>query len=357
MGKALNRIASNNGFRIGKRDVGDGLPVFVVVDVAQAHDGSLGTAHAFIDVAASTRADAIKFQTHIAAAESTAYEPFRVEFSRQDKTRFDYWKRMEFTPVQWRDLYQHAHEKGLEFLSTPFSVEAADMLEKIGVSAWKVGSGEMTNAVLLKRLLKSGKPMLLSTGMSSWAELDTVVDMTKQANVPCMIYQCTTQYPCPPENVGLGLIPGMRERYDLPVGLSDHSGMPYFGIAAASLGAASVEVHIAMHRCSFGPDVPASLVPEDLSMMIEGIRAVEASLNHTPDKDAFAESALDLRKTFGRGIVNRVPLKKGEVITAELLTVKKPARGLPPSQMDKLVGRRVIRDLPADHFITENDLE
>ena len=356
MGGTLNKLSSEIGFNIGTRKVGAGQPVFVVVDVAQAHDGSLGTAHAFIDAVANARADAVKFQTHIAAAESTLDEPFRVKFSRQDKNRYDYWKRMEFTAGQWRGLADHAREKGLEFLSTPFSIEAADLLEEIGMPAWKVGSGEVANPVLLERLLASGKPMLLSSGMSSWIELDAAVETIKKANVPCMVYQCTTQYPCAPENVGLGLIPLMEERYATPVGLSDHSGNPVFGIAAAALGAASVEVHITMSRHCFGPDVPASLTPEDLFRMVEGIRAVEASLNQTPDKDRIAESCADIRKMFGRGIVTRISVKKGEVITAKHLTVKKPAKGLPPSAMGKLLGRLVLKDLPADHFIQEEDL-
>ena len=356
MGCALSDLANKSGFSIGKRKVGPGQPAFVVVDVAQAHDGSLGTAHAFIDVVAQACADAVKFQTHIAAAESTLEESFRIKFSNQDKTRYDYWKRMEFTAEQWQGLADHARERGLEFLSTPFSVEAVDLLETIGVPAWKVGSGEVTNSVLLERLLASGKPILLSSGMSSWVELDAAVEMTKRATVPCMVYQSTTQYPCPPEHVGLGLIPLMRERYGVPVGLSDHSGMSCFGIAAAGLGAASVEVHIAMSRHSFGPDVPASLTPEELRMMVEGIRSVEASFNHTPDKDLMAASCADIRKMFGRGIVTRFPLKKGEVVAAKHLTVKKPAKGLPPSAMKKLFGRRTVRDLPADHYILEEDL-
>ena len=344
-------------FLIGDRKVGDGCPVFIVMEVAQAHDGSLGMAHTFIDVAAEAGVDAVKFQTHIAAAESTLEEPFRVRFGVQDKTRYDYWKRMEFTAEQWRGLADHAREKGLEFLSSPFSVEAADLLEEIGVPAWKVGSGDVTNDLLLERLLKSGRPIFLSSGMSSWAELDDAVARIKEANVPCMVYQCMTRYPCLPEQVGLGLIGVLRRRYGVPAGLSDHSGMPWFGIAAAALGAASVEVHITMSRESFGPDVVASLIPEDLCRMVEGIRAVEASLLHQPDKDENAASMAELREMFGRGIVTCVPLKKGEIITADRLTMKKPAKGLPPSAMQEVVGRRAARDLPVDHFILPEDLE
>jgi len=344
-------------FSIGKRVVGDGQPVFIVVDVAQAHDGSLGAAHAFIDIIAKAGADAVKFQTHIAAAESTPFEQFRIQFSRQDATRYDYWKRMEFSADQWQGLAQHAREKGVEFFSSPFSVESIDILENIGVPAWKIGSGEIGNDYLLDRLLRSGKPILVSTGMSSLAEIDTLMARIKSMQVPCLLYQCTSLYPCPPEQVGLALIGEFRQRYGVPVGLSDHSGSPWFGVAAAALGAASVEVHIAMSKESFGPDVVASLIPADLSRMVKGIREMETSLETPLDKDAFASAHSELRSVFGRGVVTRSPVKKGTILTGEVLSTKKPARGLPPSALPDLIGRVVRRDLPADHFILLKDLE
>src|SRR5215467_15257875 len=147
----------------------------IVAEVAQAHDGSLGTAHAFIDACARAGADAIKFQTHIASAESTPGEPWRVKFSRQDASRYDYWKRMEFTAEQWRGLAEHANERGLIFLSSAFSFAAVELLERLGMSAWKVGAGEVTNLPLLERMARTGKPVLLSSGMSTWAELDAAV--------------------------------------------------------------------------------------------------------------------------------------------------------------------------------------
>lgn len=348
---------NQGNFAIGKRRVGDGSSSFIVVDVAQAHDGSLGTAHAFIDCIARAGADAVKFQTHIAAAESTPDEPFRVKFSRQDASRYDYWKRMEFTTEQWQGLAEHAWEKGLEFLSSPFSVEAAELLDRIGVPAWKIGSGEIGNDQLFACLLQSGKPMLVSSGMSSLAEIDGIMARIQGAGVPCLLYQCTSLYPCPPEQVGLALLHEFRRRYGVPVGLSDHSGSPWFGVAAAALGAASVEVHVAMSRESFGPDVVVSLTPEELAGMVRGIRAVEVSLQVPVDKDAFALSQTELRSMFGRGVVTRMPVNKGTELTAALLTTKKPAKGMPPSALPELIGRVVAHDLPADHFILPGDLQ
>ncbi len=144
----------------------------VIGEVAQAHDGSLGAAHAYIDAIASSGADAVKFQTHIAAAESTPQEPWRVRFSYQDASRYEYWKRMEFTEEQWLGLKRHAEEKKLEFLSSPFSLEAARLLQRIGMKAWKVASGEVANAQLFDYMLETRLPVMLSTGMSSMEEID-----------------------------------------------------------------------------------------------------------------------------------------------------------------------------------------
>ena len=337
--------------------MGDGCPVFIVMEVAQAHDGSLGTAHTFIDVAAEAGVDAVKFQTHIAEAESTRREMFRVKFSYQDATRFSYWKRMEFTEGQWRDLYDHANKKELIFFSSPFSLEAVELLERIGVPAWKVGSGEVENTLLLEEMIKTGKPILLSSGMSSWEELDRVVEMIKAADVPMMVYQCTSHYPCKPEDVGLGLIKIMRERYGAPVGLSDHSGTIYPGIAAVALGAASVEVHITLSPSAFGPDVPASLTPEELKQMVGGIRMVEASVRSIPDKDTIAEDMVEMKKIFGRSVVTRIPVSRGTILTMEHLTLKKPGGGIPPYGLASLIDRKVKRDLDMDTFISEEDLE
>src|SRR4051794_9997433 len=178
----------------------------IIGEVAQSHDGSLGMAHAFIDAIADAGADAIKFQTHIAAAESTPGEPWRVKFSRQDKTRYDYWKRMEFTEDQWNGLKEHADERGLMFLSSPFSVEAIDLLERVGVAAWKVASGEVNNFPALDRILATRLPVILSSGMSPLHELDEAVARVKASGVDLTILQCTSAYPCPPEKIGLNLL-------------------------------------------------------------------------------------------------------------------------------------------------------
>jgi N-acetylneuraminate synthase len=178
----------------------------VIAEVAQAHDGSLGTAHAYVDAVAKAGADAIKFQTHIASAESTPGEPWRVKFSPQDATRYDYWQRMEFTEDQWHGLAQHARDRGLQFLSSPFSVAAVDLLTRVEVAAWKVASGEVSNALLFDRMLATGWPIILSTGMSPLAEIDGVVARVNAAGDDLQEQQCTTPYHSQPQKSAVNML-------------------------------------------------------------------------------------------------------------------------------------------------------
>lgn len=330
----------------------------VIGEVAQAHDGSLGTAHAFVDAIAAAGADAVKFQTHIAAAESTPGEPWRVRFSRQDESRYDYWKRMEFTEEQWAGLKSHAEERGLLFLSSPFSVEAAEMLERLGMKAWKIASGEVSNPVLLDYLISTGKPILLSTGMSPLEEIDAAVRrITGSAGgTPALpvVMQCTTAYPCPPEKLGLNMIPFFRERYGCAVGLSDHSGTIYPGLAALTLGAEVLEVHVTLSREAFGPDVAASLTTAELRQLVEGVRFLERAL--PVDKDAMAAEMEPLRRMFMKSVVARRDLPEGTVLAPEHLAVKKPGSGIPAARMAELIGRRLRRMVRADEPLREEDV-
>ena len=328
----------------------------VIGEVAQAHDGSLGTAHAFIDAIAAAGANAVKFQTHIAAAESTPGEPWRVRFSPQDETRYEYWKRMEFTESQWAGLKSHADERGLLFLSSPFSVEAAHLLDRLGMKAWKVASGEVSNPVLLDFLLSTGKPVLMSTGMSPLAEIDAVARRVMDRGLPLAVLQCTTAYPCPPEKVGLNLIPFFRERYACTVGLSDHSGTIYPGIAAVALGAEVLEVHVTLSREAFGPDVPASLTTPELRQLVDGVRFLEKAMASPVDKDGMATEMEPLRRMFTKSVVAREDLPEGTILSEQHLTVKKPGGGIPASRMTDLIGLRLRRTVRADEPLRFEDL-
>ncbi|MEZ5365630.1 MAG: N-acetylneuraminate synthase family protein [Bryobacterales bacterium] len=328
----------------------------IIAEVGQNHDGSLGAAHAYIDAVARAGADTIKFQTHIAAAESTAREPWRKGFSLQDKTRFDYWKRMEFTAEQWRGLAEHAREKGLSFLSSAFSVEAVELLESLGMEAWKVGAGEITNLPMLERMARTGKPVLLSSGLAAWSDLDTAVALVRACGAPVAVLQCTTMYPCPPERIGLNMIAAIRERYGCPTGLSDHSGKIYAGLAAAALGANVLEVHVTFSKECFGPDVPASLTTAELAQLAEGVRFLDCARAHPVDKEELSAEMAELRRIFGKSVVAARVIPEGRLLTVDDLTVKKPGVGIPAAQLPNLIGRRTLRALSTDAFVAEEDL-
>jgi N,N'-diacetyllegionaminate synthase len=329
----------------------------IIGEVAQAHDGSLGTAHAYIDAIADAGADAVKFQTHLAEAESTPEEPWRVQFSKQDASRFDYWKRMEFSEEQWRGLQQHAAERGLIFLSSPFSVEAVELLERVGVQAWKIASGEVTNLPMLERIARTGLPVLLSTGMSGLDEIRRIVTWCRQAGLRLTLFQCTTAYPCPPEQVGLNVLEVLRHELGTPVGLSDHSGTIFPGLAAATLGADAIEVHVTFHRGMFGPDVPASITVEELALLAQGVRFVERMRANPVDKDAMAQELAPMRALFTKSLVARRDLPRGATLATEDLAARKPGTGIPAARIHEIVGRRLTRPVTAGQLLDERDLE
>jgi N,N'-diacetyllegionaminate synthase len=329
----------------------------VIGEVALTHDGSLGLAHAFVDAIANAGADAVKFQAHIAAAESTPAEPFRVKFSRQDATRYEYWRRMEFTEDQWRGLAGHCRDRGVLFIASPFSIQAVEMLERIGQPIWKVASGETSNAQLLDRMLDTGAPVLLSTGMSPLEEIDAAVARVKSRRAAVGVFQCTTAYPCPPEKVGLNLVAFYRERYGCWVGLSDHSATIFPGLAGVAVGMDMLELHVALSREMFGPDVIASVTTAELKQLVEGIRFIEHMRANPLDKDASARETAPLRRLFTRSIVAKDALPAGTVLAQEHLVIKKPGTGLSPDRLADVVGRRLVRPVAADQLLAPEDLE
>ena len=330
---------------------------FLIAEVAQAHDGSLGFAHAFVDLAAEAGMDAIKFQTHIAEAESTRDETFRVPFSFQDKTRFDYWRRMEFAVSEWEGLASHAREKGLVFLSSCFSVEAVQMMRRVGMPAWKVGSGEVASPELFDCMAEGGEPMLLSTGMSSYEDIGKAVERVDALGIPLVLFQCTSRYPTRLEDVGLNVIDEMHERFGRPVGLSDHSGTIWPSVAAMARGAPVIEVHIAMHGGQFGPDTPASLTPGELAQLVQARDAIHTMQTCPVDKDAFSEEMREMRSLFGKSLALRQGLPAGTELKAEHLTFKKPGGGLARKDLETVVERRLAHDVPADRLLRLDDLE
>ena len=329
----------------------------VMGEVGLAHEGSLGLAHRFIDAVADAGADAVKFQTHIAEAEGTAMERFRVHFSVQDTTRADYWRRTAFSLDQWEKLAQHARERGLLFLSSPFSIAAADLLSRIGVAGWKIASGELNNRPLLERVAGDGRPVLISTGLSGWNEIAAAVDWVRSRGTEVALLQCSSEYPCPPERVGLNVLSELRRRFDCPVGLSDHSGKIFAPIAAAAFGIDVLEVHVTLGRYMFGPDVAASLTIEEFTQMIEGIRFVERAMASPIDKDAVERQMQEMRRLFNKSIVATRSLPVGAILGREDLDIKKPGTGLPAAHLTEIVGRRLRRAVQFDQILTAEDVE
>ena len=351
-----NQNIETTSFQIADRIIGGAALAFLIAEVAQAHDGSLGQAHAYIDAAAEVGADAIKFQTHIAAAESTVDEPFRVKFSKQDETRYAYWKRMEFEPEQWRELAAHAKGAGLIFLSSAFSETAVGMLSNIGVPAWKIASGELKSSAMLNSMIANKVPFLISSGMSAWPDIDALVKHLTDQGCDYAVLQCTSRYPTALTDVGLNVIDQMRTRYRCPVGLSDHSGQVFPALAALARGANLIEAHLTFDRRMFGPDVPASLTISEFQHLAMARDAFHTMMTHPVDKDAIAEELKPLRELFQRSLALRDAQPSGTVMTAEMLSAKKPGTGIPESDAAKLVGKTLIRDVPANRLLTWQDL-
>lgn len=345
-----------NSLSIAGHGVGPGHPALLIAEVAQAHDGSLGMAHAFIDAAADAGVDAIKFQTHLAAEESTLDEPFRVRFSQQDPTRFHYWQRMEFAPEQWLELATHARERGLIFLSSAFSVAAVDLLQAIGMPAWKIGSGEFASADLWRAMAATGAPILFSTGMAKRAEIANAVAAFRADGLPFALMQCTSAYPTSLDAVGLNVIDELRMEFDCPVGLSDHSGSIFPGLAALARGADLLEFHVTFDRRMFGPDVAASLTFDEAKMLVRMRNALRTMDSHPVDKDAMAEELRGLREMFGKSLAPLRPIAAGTVLRPDMIATKKPGGGIPLEAAEKIAGRRLARDVAPDRILRWTDL-
>lgn len=346
-----------NTITIGKRIVGASEPCFLIAEVAQAHDGSLGMAHSFLDAAADAGADAIKFQTHLAKAESTIEEPFRISFSRQDKTRYDYWSRIEFTADEWAGLVEHAKDRGILFLSSPFSAEAVSMLQDLGVPAWKVGSGEALESGIMESIIKAGGPILLSTGMSRWSEINARISDLEDRKIPHALLQCTSNYPTLLESVGLNVLTEMRKRYRCPVGLSDHSGSIFPALAALARGCDLLEVHVTFDRRMFGPDASSSLTFDEFRLIREARDAFNYIDQNPVDKDKTADSMETMRSNFGKSLAPIRVLEAGTVLEETMLVMKKPATGLQAADLKIILGRRLAHSVHPDRLLKWSDLE
>ena len=330
---------------------------YFIAEIAQAHDGSLGMLHAYIDAVATTGVQAIKFQMHIAEAESSTHEPFRVQFSYEDASRFDYWKRMEFTLEQWRGIKQHCDEVGLDFICSPFSNAAVDWLQQLDVKAYKIGSGEVTNFLLLDKIIQTRKPMIISSGMSSFEELDQIVAYLKSKSTNFSILQCTTAYPTQPHQYGLNLISELKARYNIRVGFSDHSAKIATGIAAVAMGAEILEFHVVFDRGLFGPDAIASLTITETKQLVEGATMIFQAQSQPIDKNNTAPFTT-LKTIFEKSLAVNKNLTQGHTITFEDLDGKKPTGyGISARNYKTVIGKQLLKDKMQWDFLNEDDLQ
>ena len=340
--------------KIQHKAIGEGEPAFITAEIGMNHDGDFDNARRLIDAAAEADADAVKFQAHIAEAETLRDAPTPPYFG--EEPRFDYFKRTAFSQQQLRKLKEHSESKGMVFLCSPFSIQAVDLLESIDIDAYKIPSGEVTNLPYLEYIARLGKPIILSSGMSNMNELERAISLIRQFNQDIILLQCSSEYLCPYERVGLNLIREFKDRFDLPVGLSDHTLTIYTAIAAVTLGACVIEKHFTLSREMYGPDAKFSLTLEEFKQLVEGIRAVEAVVSHSLDKNDI-ERFKEMRVIFQKSITSAVDIDKDATIQAEMISLRKPGNGLPPEYFNEVIGKKARRDIPKDSLIYREDIE
>ena len=329
----------------------------IIAEIGQAHDGSLGTVHAYIDALAETGVNAIKFQMHIAEAESSIHEPFRVKFSKQDATRMDYWRRMEFTFEQWDGIKTHCEDLGMEFMASPFSNTAVELLEKLNVIRYKVGSGEVNNLLIIQKIAETRKPILISSGMSNYEEIDQTIKFLEPFGNPLSILQCTTAYPTKPEDWGLNIIPELKNKYNVPVGFSDHSGDIYACLAAAVLGSEIFEFHVVFDKRQFGPDTSSSITIEQTKILVKGIIDIKKSLSR-PINKSDNQKFSKLKDIFEKSLAINKDLPVGHVILFSDLEAKKPAKiGVAASKFKDIIGKVLVNNLNKWDFINYENLK
>lgn len=326
---------------------------YIVAEIGSVHDGSFGNACRLIEEAAASGADAVKFQTHIADAESLASAPSPPYFS--EEPRVEYFRRTAFSLQQWKELATVAQSTGIDFLSSPFSLEAVELLEKVGISAYKIPSGEVTNIPMLEKIVEIKKPVYLSSGMSNWDELDLAVDVLRGGG-ELTIMQCSSLYPCPEEKVGLNVIPEMRSRYNLSVGFSDHTLGLAASLAAVTLGAVVIEKHFTFSRYMYGSDAKHSMEPKEFANFCNELKSVGKMINSSVDKDDLSPY-IEMKKIFEKSVVTSQALKAGTILKKEHFAFKKPGDGISAAEYRQLLGRRVRVDLAAEHKLGKTDIE
>jgi N,N'-diacetyllegionaminate synthase len=330
--------------------------VYIIAEIGNTHEGSLGLAKQFIKTAADTGVDAVKMQTHIFEKESLPDAPNPPYF--RDETRKEYFERTAFTLEQWIELKRFSEEDlGIDFFSSPFSLEAVDMLERVGVNTYKIASGEVNNIPLLEKVARTGKKVLLSSGMSCWAELDKAVE-TLQTNgcKDLVVLQCTSEYPCPPEQAGLNVLNQIKNRYkNIVVGYSDHTLGVAVPLAAVIMGASVIEKHFTLSKKMYGSDAMNSTEPDEFKRLVSEIRQVELAISNAINKDKNIKNLTSMKIIFEKSIVSIGKLDKGSVLLPHMLAYKKPGDGIPARDYKNLIGRKLKREVDKDHKFQWSD--
>ena len=330
-------------FDIGGKAVGDAAPCLVVAEIGPNHDGDPARAMALVDAAADAGCDALKFQYHIADAEIFDRTTKSYYF---DETRYDFIKRVqEFPQAVHEKLRAHVRERGLLYICSVFSEAAAERVTALDPDAFKLPSGEAGNPWLIERVARSGRPVIVSSGMSPIEEIDALLDTLRPVTEKVVLLHCVSEYPTRREDMHLRLIPVLHARYGCPVGLSDHSRNIVEISASVALGAAMIEVHFTFDRTAHGPDHHVSLLPGEMAALVGRVRDLEAALGRS--EKILSAHAGAMRASFTNSIVASRPIRRGEILSRDNLTLMKPGTGLPATKLPNVLGRRALTDVPA----------
>ena len=327
----------------------------IIAEIGSVHDGSFGNAIKLIELANDCNADCVKFQTHISEAETLKNAPMPSFF--KGEPRYKYFERTSFSQSQWKKLKFKCDEHQIEFLSSPFSIQAVDLLENIGVTRYKVPSGDVTNHPMLELIAQTRKPVILSSGMSSWKELDEAVNIILKFHKNITILQCTSEYPCSYENVGINIMLEIKNRYNLPVGLSDHTLSNYSAFLAVSLGASIIEKHLTFSQKMYGSDGKHSLEPNEFKDLVKGIRAFEIMLSTKVDKNKEATRLIEMKNVFQKSIVANCNIRKGTLLEIKHLAFKKPGTGISANRYKEVLGKKILKDIQKNKIISMEDFE
>lgn len=324
--------------------------VHIVAEIGMTHDGSFGLAKKLIESAADSGADIVKLQWHIAEEETVADAPAPPYFSAEP--RYEYFKRTEFSEDQFQSLSKFCKTLGVQSCVSVFSIESARRAVKAGFNILKIPSGEVTNLPLMEYLGTLKLPILLSSGMSTWAELDAAVGCLSNIQ-DLVILQCSSKYPTTAEHVGLNVLSEIKERYNRTIGLSDHTLSAASAVAAVCFGARVIEKHFTLSKLLYGPDARFSLEPDEFKQLVSDTKFVFQILNSPIEKDSISQY-LNMKKVFQKSIVAKHQIHKGQLITMDDLAFKKPGDGICASKFRDLIGSVASKDYSADEFLIES---